>query len=108
VFFEPTFHKHAQQTCGGCQIHVTDRAVFQPLRASVELLAEFRRQGGAQFAWRDPPYEYEHEKPPIDILYGSDRLRRGIDAREDAGAIAADWPAGEQAFRTLRQDYLLY
>ena len=26
VFFEPTFQKHARETCGGCQIHVTDRS----------------------------------------------------------------------------------
>ena len=25
AFFEPTFQKHARQTCGGCQLHVTDR-----------------------------------------------------------------------------------
>ena len=27
--FEPTFQKHAKQTCGGCQIHVTDAAPVQ-------------------------------------------------------------------------------
>ena len=76
VFFEPTFQKHAKQTCGGCQIHVLDRAAFRPVRTAVELMAEFRRQDPARFAWREPPYEYEHDKQPIDILYGSDRLRQ--------------------------------
>jgi uncharacterized protein YbbC (DUF1343 family) len=108
VFFEPTFHKHANESCGGCQIHVTDRDAFAPMRVAVELLAELRRQNPARFAWRDPPYEYEHVKPPIDILYGSDRLRRGIDAGEEAAAITADWPRDEDAFRTLRDPYLLY
>ena len=49
VFFEPTFQKHARQTCGGCQIHVLDRRAFQPLRAAVELIDEFRREDPAQF-----------------------------------------------------------
>jgi uncharacterized protein YbbC (DUF1343 family) len=108
VFFEPTFHKHARETCGGCQLHVTDRATFRPMRAAVELLAEFRLEGQERFSWRPPPYEYEHDKPPIDILYGSDRLRRAIDAGESAASIAADWPRDEAAFGQLRSRYLLY
>ena len=80
AFFEPTFHKHMKVLCGGCQIHVTDRTVFQPMRVGVEMLAEFKREAPDAKIWRDPPYEYEHVKPPIDILYGSDRLRKGIDA----------------------------
>jgi uncharacterized protein YbbC (DUF1343 family) len=108
AFFEPTFHKHAKETCGGCQIHVTDRAAFRPVRVGVELIAEFRRENPARFAWRDPPYEYEHEKPPIDMLYGSDQLRRAIDAGEDPAAIAAGWPRDEDAFEALRRRYLLY
>jgi uncharacterized protein YbbC (DUF1343 family) len=108
VFFEPTFHKHAKATCGGCQVHVTDRATFRPVRVAVELIAEFHREGPTHFAWRDPPYEYEHDKPPIDILYGSDRLRRGIEAGESPSAIAAGWPRDEDAFSALRAKYLLY
>jgi len=79
VFFEPTFQKHARETCGGCQIHVTDRRAFKPVRTSVELLAEFHREAPNRFAWRQPPYEYETTKEPIDILYGSDSLRRTVD-----------------------------
>jgi len=108
VFFEPTFHKHARTLCGGCQIHVTDRRAFRPMRVAVEMLAEFRREAPAQAMWRDPPYEYEQVKPPIDILYGSDRLRRAIDAGKDSDAIVADWPHDEDAFHRLRERFLLY
>jgi uncharacterized protein YbbC (DUF1343 family) len=108
VFFEPTFHKHARTPCGGCQIHVLDRVRFEPMRAAVALLAEFRRQAPSKFAWRNPPYEYEEVKPPIDILYGSDALRVAIDAGDDAAAITGAWRADEDAFRALRERYLLY
>ena len=108
VFFEPTFHKHAKTGCGGCQIHVTDRSVFEPVRASVELLVELRRQSPERFAWRDPPYEYEHVKRPIDILYGSDRLRTAVDAGRSADEIRASWTADEEAFAQLREPFLLY
>ena len=108
AFFEPTFQKHARQTCGGCQLHVTDRAAFQPVRVAVELIAEFRRQDPAKFAWREPPYEYEHDKWPIDILYGSDRLRTAVDRGEDVAPVIASWKEDEEAFRRLRERYLLY
>ena len=108
AFFEPTFHKYARQTCGGCQIHVVDRRRFQPVRASVELMAEFRRQDPSRFPWRQPPYEYEHEKQPIDVLYGSDRLRATLDAGLDVAPVIASWEVEEDAFRKTRGKYLVY
>jgi uncharacterized protein YbbC (DUF1343 family) len=108
VFFEPTFQKHARQTCGGCQIHVTDRHSFKPVQTTVELIAGFRAQAPASFAWRQPPYEYEHDKWPVDILSGSDRLRTAVDSGEDMNALVRTWAADEEAFRRTRERYLLY
>jgi uncharacterized protein YbbC (DUF1343 family) len=108
AFFEPTFHKHAKALCGGCQIHVTDRRALPPMRVAVEMLDELRREAPAQPMWRDPPYEYERVKPPIDILYGSDALRAGIDAGRAPAAMMKDWDRDEDAFRTLREPFLLY
>jgi uncharacterized protein YbbC (DUF1343 family) len=108
VFFEPTFQKHAKETCGGCQIHVLDRRSFRPLHTAVELIAEFRRENAKRFAWREPPYEYEHDKQPIDILYGSDRLRTTLDADGEVGSLVAGWAGEEETFRRQRQPYLLY
>ncbi len=85
--FEPTFHKHAKVGCGGCQIHVTDRASFRPVAAGVAVLEAFRRASPDHFEWRPPPYEYEYVKPPIDVLYGSAKLREGLEQR-DAGSGA--------------------
>jgi uncharacterized protein YbbC (DUF1343 family) len=106
--FEPTFQKHAKQTCGGCQIHVTARHLFKPVLVGVALAGMFWRTNPAKFAWRQPPYEYEHDKMPIDILAGSDALRKQIEANVPATEIAGSWKADEEAFRTLREPYLLY
>jgi uncharacterized protein YbbC (DUF1343 family) len=108
IFFEPTFHKHARETCGGCQPHVTDRATFEPVRTAVELMAEFRREDPGRFAWKQPPYEYEHEKQPIDVLYGSDQLRKTIDGGGDVGALIRSWQPEEEGFRKRRQPFLMY
>ena len=107
VFFEPTFQKHAKTTCGGVQLHVTDRDAFKPLRAAVELIEEFQAQGPARFAWREPPYEYEHEKMPIDILYGGTGLREAI-AGGSVAALVDGWARDEDQFRRLREPFLLY
>jgi uncharacterized protein YbbC (DUF1343 family) len=108
VFFEPTFHKHTKALCGGCQIHVTDRRALPSLRVAVEMLDEFKREAPSQPLWRDPPYEYEHVLLPIDILYGSDALRRGIDSGAPPAAIMKNWRRDEDSFRALRERFLLY
>src|SRR5258705_6352394 len=106
--FEPTFQKHAKQPCGGCQIHVTDRGAFQPVITGVALIDMFRRLDPGRFAWRQPPYEYEHDKMPIDILAGSDVLRQQIESGVPIREIAGSWDEDEAGFRRLREPYLLY
>jgi len=106
--FEPTFHKHAKESCGGCQLHVTDRKTFRPVLAAVLLLEAFRSASRERFRWRDPPYEYEHEKLPIDILAGSAALREQLDADVPAEAIARSWEAGVAAFEKIRTQFLIY
>jgi uncharacterized protein YbbC (DUF1343 family) len=106
--FEPTFHKHARQSCGGCQIHVLDRNAFRPVLTGVALVAAFRAADPRRFRWRDPPYEYEHEKLPFDILAGSSELRQQIEAGMSAEDIARSWEPAVADFRALRQQYLLY
>lgn len=86
-WFEPTFQKHAGTLCGGAQLHVTDRERFRPVEAAVTILRTVRDQAGDRFQWLGPPYEYELEKMPIDILWGSDDLRRGIDEGADVKQI---------------------
>ena len=108
VVFQPTFQKHAQQTCGGCQIHVTDRATFRPVMTGVALIGMFHRFDPVGFAWRPPPYEYERHKPPIDILAGSNALRADIESGRPLRDLVAPWREDEAAFERLRAPYLLY
>jgi uncharacterized protein YbbC (DUF1343 family) len=106
--FEPTFHKHAGASCGGCQIHVHDRATFRAVETGVALIARFRAADPARFRWRDPPYEYEHEKLPFDILAGSSRLREEIERGRAASEIARSWQPDVVEFTRLRDRFLLY
>jgi uncharacterized protein YbbC (DUF1343 family) len=108
AMFEPTFQKHAKQPCGGCQVHVTDRRAFKPVLTGAALIGAFHRAAPSQPLWRQPPYEYEHDKLPIDILAGSPQFRQQIEAGTGAGHMADSWAADEGAFRNRRAPYLLY
>ncbi len=91
LHFEPTFQKHARRLCGGVQVHVTDRAAFRPVLTYVALLTEIRKLWPDRFAWKQPPYEYENEKLPIDILAGGAGLREAVENGADPRAVADRW-----------------
>lgn len=84
--FEPTFHKFHGESCGALFLHPTDLAEARSYRTTLALLAAARKLAPADFGWRAPPYEYEAELMPIDILTGDTRVREAI----DGGATRSD------------------
>jgi uncharacterized protein YbbC (DUF1343 family) len=108
LHFEPTFQKHAGQLCGGVQVHVTERESFRPVLAAVTLLAAVKALWPAEFRWRQPPYEYEHEKLPIDVLAGGPAFRESLEANRDPRRIVANWGAEIAAFQTTVEEHHLY
>jgi uncharacterized protein YbbC (DUF1343 family) len=89
-------------------MHVLDRRAFKPVETGVALIKAYRDAGPAQFAWRQPPYEYEHTKMPIDILAGSSELREQIESGMRARDIARSWTSSVEPFMRTREQYLLY
>jgi uncharacterized protein YbbC (DUF1343 family) len=108
VFFTPTFHKHAGIPCGGVHVHVVDRRRFPAFLTYLLLIHHARRQAPSRFTWRDPPYEYEHIKRPIDILCGTDGVRRAIEEGVSPRKLAPGWQKEAATFRKRRAPYLLY
>lgn len=108
VYFRPTFHKHAGELCGGVQVHVTSRGLFDAWQTYLVLIAAARAQSKQRFAWRQPPYEYEAEKLPFDILCGTDAIRKLIENGRSPWTLRAAWRGECDAFRRRRQDCLLY
>ena len=111
--FEPTFHKHAGALCAGLQIHVEDAAydheAFRPWRLIALVFKVLRRLRPDYDLWRDFAYEYERGRLAIDVVNGSELLRRWVD---DPAAFPADLDAlaapDEQAWREEREAVLLY
>jgi uncharacterized protein YbbC (DUF1343 family) len=103
AYFEPTESKYRGRTCAGVQLHVHDREAFDPIRTAVAMLVTARRMYPGEFGWREssPPYW-------IDMLTGSDRLRRAVDAGAGTDEVLATWRAGLEEFRRVRARHLLY
>lgn len=106
--FQPTFHKFQGQLCGGVQIHMTDRARFKSFLTTLVLIQKVHNLYPNQFAWRNPPYEYELEKWPFDILCGTDAIRLAIETHTPVSQLERSWRAGLQAFAEERKPFLLY
>src|SRR5271170_4899638 len=113
-WFEPTFHKHVGKLCAGFQVHVEDAAYydhegFKPWRLFALALKALRRLRPDYEIWRDFAYEYEKDRPAIDVINGSDLLRLWVD---DAAATPADLEAlaarDEARWRSEREAFLLY
>ncbi len=109
MYFEPTFQKHAGRLCGGAQIHVVNRERFKPFKTGVAILKAVHGLYPQHFAWSQPPYEYETKKLPIDILAGTDELRRSIGNGKDLGQMEEWWKEQCQQFhRKVRRRFLMY
>lgn len=108
VSFRPAFQKHAGKDCGGVQLHVTDRSLFQPVRTSLALLAAMREMSGRQFAWRTEVYEFVREPIAIDLLFGSDRERVQLESGKTWRELSKAWTSEETAFVKRRHTALLY
>jgi uncharacterized protein YbbC (DUF1343 family) len=108
AWFRPAFDKWTGELCGGVQAHVTDRLAFRPYRTGLEILKAAMELGPEKFAWRAPPFEYEWEKMPIDILAGSDRVRRRLEGGATAGEMEREWAPELREFERRRAEFLLY
>lgn len=104
--FHPMFQKAAGKTCQGCQIHVTHPAKFRAWRFGQILLRELATF--PWFKWKDPPYEYEYERLPIDMINGGPELRQWVENHGSLRQLLQLESAGLTAFQKRRQKALLY
>ncbi len=106
--FEPTSGKWAGRTCAGFQLHITDRNRFLPYRTTLALLQAVIRCYPEEFAYKQPPYEYELTRLPMDLLIGDVSVRKRLEAGESMARLEQSWRDELVAFDTLRTTYFLY
>jgi uncharacterized protein YbbC (DUF1343 family) len=106
--FEPTFHKWAGRVCLGFQLHITDRRAFKPYYTTLALLRAILSLYPEQFSWRQPPYEYETERLPFDLLTGDPAVRQALESGAPVTELEASWQGELRQFRETRRQFLLY
>ena len=129
IQFEPTFNKYQGKICNGVFVHATDRNVFEPVLTYCAIMVECIKQSGLHhydgakldrfkaaspetelpgFAWKQPPYEYEFEKLPIDILFGNDWTRKTLEQGQKLELLRNRMKNEVLTFHSLVQNCKLY
>jgi len=108
AYFRPTFCEFAEQTCGGVQLHVTDREAFTPVIVGVAMVKTAYEMYKADFEWRKNAYEYVFDKNPFDVVCGTDKIRKAIESGVLLKQIEDSWVDALDAFRKTRMGYLTY
>ena len=106
--FQPSFQKHAAKPCGGAQIHVTRRKAFKPLLTGVAIIKAIHDLYPKHFEYRHRAYEFVEDIPAIDLLAGSDQLRKQIEKGTSLKEIERSWEEEKEEFKKIRKKYLLY
>jgi hypothetical protein len=63
---------------------------------------------GEEFKWKNPPYEYEYDKNPFDVIAGTSKIREAIERGDSLDSIKESWVAPLDEFSRLRGEFLLY
>ena len=107
-YFQPTFQKWARQTCGGVQLHVTDRQGFSPVAVGIAMVKTAYDLYTDKFQWKQGDYEYEFGKNPFDVVSGTDKIRKGIESGESLESMQRAWKPRFEEFVAIRDRFLLY
>lgn len=108
VNFEPTSGKWQGYGCKGFHIHVTSTNEFKPYLSSLILMQLIIKYHKDEFKFIPPPYEYEFEKMPIDLILGNKLLREKLTNLEDLTLLSTQWQQELATFKSISGKYYLY
>lgn len=106
--FQPTSGKWQGQVCKGFHIHVTAPDDFEPYTASLLALQLIIKCHPDDFEFKPPPYEYEYERLPMDLILGDAAIRTDLCAMTAIREIKARWQPELETFIAESQASYLY
>ena len=106
--FEPTSNKWQGKQCKGFQIHITEPDKYRPYITTLKLLRAVIFYNKNQFDWKPPPYEYEFEKFPIDLIIGDKKIRKQLENFDNIDEMAASWEDDINKFIKVSRQFYLY
>ncbi|MFO8164413.1 MAG: exo-beta-N-acetylmuramidase NamZ family protein [Thermodesulfobacteriota bacterium] len=107
-YFRPTFNKWKSKLCGGFMIHIIDPKMYRPYRTSLALLRITLEIYRDKFIWKKPPYEYEFNKLPIDLIFGDSSMRLALETGKKFEQLLKSCSKELEGFLESRKPYLLY
>jgi uncharacterized protein YbbC (DUF1343 family) len=99
AWFTPSFSKHQGKRCGGCQIHVQNRATYRPVATTLHILKTIRDSY---------PAKLELHASYFDKVMGTSTVRAALDQGKAVEQIVSGFGAGLEKFKAQRKPYLLY
>ena len=106
--FEPTSNKWQQTACNGFQIHITDPQRYRPYTTTLHLLQAVILHHREQFEWKAPPYEYEFERMPIDLIIGDRTIRKRLEELDRLDEIEAWWQGELDQYKEIARKFHIY
>lgn len=106
--FLPTFQKHQGISCGGVQMHVTDRNEFKPVLTGAIMVKSAYQMYRDDFRWKESPYEYVYDRNPFDVINGGEKMRKLVENNASTAEFEDWWNAELIDFMKIRQEFLLY
>jgi uncharacterized protein YbbC (DUF1343 family) len=104
VFFNPTYQKYKNEQCQGVQLHITNRDKIEPLKVTINLMADIAMLYPESFEFRK---ETPSGKSFFDLLAGNSTLRQQI-LKDDRESYLEEAEEQLISFERLVQPYLLY
>jgi uncharacterized protein YbbC (DUF1343 family)/CubicO group peptidase (beta-lactamase class C family) len=93
----PTASTHANKSCGGVQIFITDRAKVEPVRLGLTIIDDLRRL-----------YPNDWDPKNLDTLLIHKSTFDRVMAGQPVSQLATEWSIDAAAFHERRRPYLLY
>jgi uncharacterized protein YbbC (DUF1343 family) len=108
IEFIPTFQKCSGENCAGVFLHVTDRNLFKPVLTGLSIVKSIIANHRDEFRWKAPPYEYEYDRNPFDVIAGNLSVRRVCEAEGMFDELHRDCEKDVEQFKEIKREFHLY
>lgn len=92
--------KFEGQRCKGLKFTITDPLRFPSVKFGIHLICAIKKMHPDKFAWRSA-------RSPL-IMFGNSETPKAIDERKSPAEIIESWQPKLEAFKKIREKYLLY
>ncbi|MEO0270496.1 MAG: DUF1343 domain-containing protein [candidate division WOR-3 bacterium] len=108
VYFRPMWNKYKEKICGGCEIYIENKRKLKSFKMGLLIIKSIMELYPEKFEFKNPPYEFEKEKKPFDILVGNSYVREMLQKGDEIEKIEKKWKKDLKEFDEKRRKYFLY